>query len=173
MFYIIQNNKIKLRIEQGDAEAYKEFPEYTVLQGEPNSYYDAEKKELVVIPPKPEGNYTWADNKWVDTTPSIQVASKLPDFDNFMRSMRGTDAWNKIKLCGTKSLTLNMASTMLIAALTASKSTIGTTEALSDLRAAMVASTQVSDFTEAEIKVINDTFKANNINIVLTYNPPK
>lgn len=168
MFYIIQNNKIKLRIEQGNAEAYKNYPEYTVLEGEPNSYYDVEKKELVVIPPKPEGNYIWAETEWVDTTPSIPEAPKLPDFDNFMRSMRDTDAWNKIKLCGTKSLTLNMASTVLIAALTASKSTIGTTEALADLRAAMVASTQVSDFTEEELQLINDTFEANNINIVLT-----
>lgn len=169
MFYIIQNNKIKFRIEQGEAEAYKEFPEYTVLEGEVNSYYDAEKKELVVIPPKPEGNYTWADDKWVNVTPSIPLASKLPDFDNFMRSMRGTDAWNKIKLCGTKSLTLNMASTMLIAALTASKSTIGTTEALADLRAAMKASNQVSDFTKEEVDVINQKFQANNISIVLSY----
>lgn len=169
MFYIIQDKEIKFIIEQGDATQYENIEEYTVLEGEPNCYYDGIK--LIPIPPQPGENYRWVDNKWIEVVVT-DFTPTIADFEGFLESLRGTDVWNKIKYVCTKSLTLNMAGTILIAALTATKSIVGTEEALRDLRMAMKLSTQVSDFTNAEIDTINTAFAEHNIPITLIYSTP-
>lgn len=172
MLFLIKNKELQFKVEADDLSQFEGLYD-EVLEGEENDHYDPFTNSLITVPPKPDDadDYVWYEGKWVSGTQTVvsTLNTLRPDFDAFMIGMRGTDMWNKIKYISTKSLRLNMAGTMLLAALTASKSTLGVKEAMEDLRSAMVESSQVGDFSNDEIDFINTRFKEHNISLVLDY----
>lgn len=169
MLYIIQDNAVKFIVENDEVfDTYNAEEAYTVLKGSDNSYYDSEAQELKLIPTQPSPNSVWMGSEWVEPPTIDTLPSTVPDFIGFMESIRGNDIYKNLKVIGTKSTRLNLATTLLRIEI-GNGSIVGIEEAFADLRSALVDSTQTSDFTDSQIDEINQALAYFNIPIQLEY----
>lgn len=169
MFYVIQDNQVKFVVEEGsDASPYKDVEGYTVLEGDVETYYDLKECKVLIIPPKPiQGEYIWTGQEWSEVSRPNENVYSLPDFTGLLESLRGSDVWNKIIADGGKTLKVNIAVTLLIAAVTATKNISGIKEALKAYHSAVTDSAQTVPLSKEQQQELQEKLDQCNININL------
>lgn len=170
MFYVIQDNQVKFIVEDGgDASPYNDVEEYTVLEGNVGTYYDLKQYKVLLIPPKPTegGEYIWTGQEWSEVSRPNENVYSFPDFTGLLESLRGSDVWNKIIADGGKTLKVNIAVTLLIAAVTATKNIAGIKEALKAYHSAVTDSAQTVPFSKEQQQELQEKLDECNININL------
>ena len=152
MLYVIKNDRVYIKVSgQYDLEDYADYK--TFEDDRPDLVYSTETEELVEKDP----------NAKLETQ-----SFKLPNYIGLYESMRGSDVWNKITNDGSKTLRINIAVTMLIAAVTATKSLEGLKDALKAYVEAIADSSQTTYLSDEQVQEMQDAFDANNIEIQMS-----
>jgi hypothetical protein len=172
---------MKYLIEGTEVVQYLQIPEdliphnLKVADGDDSSdisqvYYDPATDNVKLKPPRPSDRHEWGSAvlAWVEREEEVTQPGPDPSFMDLFDSFRGTAIWDKIKMAGATSLRLNLAVTMLVTALTASKNKGGLQDAIAELRAGLDAEASTTDFTTEEISQINTLLSEHGFDFHLT-----
>ena len=152
MLYVIKDDKLYIKVSgEYNPEDYESFT--TIEDERTELVYNSETKELEERKRK---------------EPTEVESFTFPNYIGLYESMRGSDVWNKITNDGSKTLKINIAVTMLIAAVTATKSVEGLKDALKAYVEAIADSSQATDLSDEQIEEMQEAFDSNNIDVQMS-----